>query len=57
MLAAQLGIEPETLDRYINGEALVPMKVFLVATEILTNSSVVDASRTSEREPKPPVDS
>jgi len=44
-LAGQLALPPELLARYLRGELPVPQDVFLRATEILTDASVVDAAK------------
>lgn len=48
ILAVELGLEPEMLDRYLRGEAVVPSGLFLRATEIITAASVRDAAKASQ---------
>ena len=45
ILGAELGVQPEMLDRYLRGEAVVPSELFLRATEIITAASVRDAAK------------
>ena len=48
ILSAELGVQPEALDRYLRGEAVVPSELFLRATEIITASSVLDAAKANQ---------
>jgi hypothetical protein len=55
-LAGQLALPPELLARYLRGELPVPPDVFLRATEILTDASVVDARKVIvQPDPTPPA--
>lgn len=45
ILSAELGVQPEMLDRYLRGEAVVPSEIFLRATEIITAASVLEAAK------------
>ena len=49
ILGTELGIQPELLDRYLRGEAVVPAELFLRATEIITAASVLDAAKASQQ--------
>jgi hypothetical protein len=49
ILSAELGVQPEMLDRYLRGEAVVPSELFLRATEIVTAASVLDAAKANQK--------
>ena len=48
ILSTELGVQPELLDRYLRGEAVVPSELFLRATEIITAASVRDAAKANQ---------
>jgi hypothetical protein len=48
-LAVELGIPVEILSKYLRGELPIPTGVFLRASEIVTDATVVDAAK-----PNPP---
>ena len=45
LLAVELAVSREVLTRYLRGELPVPHCLFLRATEILTDASVMDAAK------------
>jgi hypothetical protein len=45
VLAIQLALSPETVARYLRGDLPVPPNVFLRASEIVTDATVVDAAK------------
>ena len=49
ILGTELGIQPESLDRYLRGEAVVPAELFLGAAEIITAASVLDAAKANQQ--------
>jgi hypothetical protein len=53
-LANELAVPSEVVARYLRGELAVPTDVFLRASEILTDASVVDAAKVVvQPDPKP----
>ena len=55
VLAVQLGVPVELLNRYLRGDLPVPANIFLHASEFITQASVVDAAKT-QTDQKPPAD-
>jgi len=47
ILAVELGVEPDMLDRYLRGQLPVPADLFIKATEIITATGVLDAAKSS----------
>ncbi|HEY7240187.1 MAG TPA: hypothetical protein VH600_13530 [Burkholderiales bacterium] len=48
ILSAELGVQPDLLDRYLRGEAVVPSELFLRASEIVTAASVLEAAKANQ---------
>jgi hypothetical protein len=55
-LAGELALPADLLARYLRGELPVPPNVFLRATEILTDASVVDAAKVVVQPDRRPPD-